>query len=44
MMTPEETATHTGEIKKEWTSYRDTAIKNLQPKHFISNECLSLDA
>lgn len=26
-MTPKEAATHTGEIKKGWTSYRDTAIK-----------------
>lgn len=27
MMTPKEAATHTGEIKKGWNSYRDTAIK-----------------
>lgn len=27
MMTPQEAATHTGEIKKGWTSYRDIAIK-----------------
>lgn len=43
MMTPKDAATHTGEIKKRWTSYRDTAIKNLQPDNFVSNECLSLD-
>ena len=29
MMVPKEAATHTGEIKKGSTSYRDTAIKNL---------------
>ena len=28
--------THTGEIKKGWTSYRDIAIKNLQPKNIIT--------
>ena len=28
MMTPQEAATHTGEIKKGWISYRDIAIKN----------------
>lgn len=27
MMIPQEAATHTGEIKKGWTSYRDIAIK-----------------
>ena len=44
MMTPKEAATHICEIKKGWTSYRDTAIKNLQPDNFVSNECLSLGA
>ncbi len=28
VITPQEAATHTGEIKKGWTSYRDIAIKN----------------
>lgn len=27
MMTPQEAAAYTGEIKKGWTSYRDIAIK-----------------
>lgn len=44
MMTLQEAATHTGEIKKEWTSYRDIAIKNLQTENIISNKCLSLGA
>ncbi|MBR8709532.1 hypothetical protein IX321_002348 [Bacteroides pyogenes] len=44
MMTPQEAATHTGEIKKGWTSYRDIAIKNLQTENIISNKCLSLGA
>ena len=44
MMVPKEAATHTGEIKKGWTSYRDTAIKNLQPDNFVSNEYLTLGA
>lgn len=39
-MTPKEAATHIGEIKKGWTSYRDIAIKYLQPENFVSNECL----
>lgn len=39
-----EAATHIGKIKKGRTSYRDTAIKNLQPENFVSNECLSLEA
>lgn len=42
MMTPQEAATHTGEIKKGWTSYRDIAIKNLQTENIISNKCRSL--
>lgn len=42
MMTPQEAATHTGEIKKGWTSYRDIAIKNLQTENIITNKCLSL--
>ena len=37
-------ATHTGEIKKGWTSYRDIAIKNLQTENIITNKCLSLGA
>ena len=44
MMTPQEAATHTGEIKKGWTSYRDIAIKNLQTENIVSNKCLSLGA
>ena len=44
MMTPQEAATHTGEIKKGWTSYRDIAIKNLQTKNIVSNKYLSLGA
>ena len=44
MMTPQEAATHTGEIKKGWTSYRDIAIKNLQTENIILNKCLSLGA
>ena len=36
MMAPQEGVTHTGEIKKGWTSYRDIAIKNLQPKNIIT--------
>ena len=43
-MTPQEAATHTGEIKKGWTSYRDIAIKNLQTENIITNKCLSLGA
>lgn len=42
MMTHQEAATHTGEIKKGWTSYRDIAIKNLRTENIISNKCLSL--
>lgn len=42
MMTPQEAAAHIGEIKKGWTSYRDTAIKHLQQENFISDECLPL--
>lgn len=42
MMTPQEATTHTGEIKKGWTSYRDFVIKNLQTENIISNKCLSL--
>lgn len=34
--------THTGEIMKGWTSYRNIAIKNLQGENIISNKCLSL--
>ena len=41
---PQEAATHTGEIKKGWTSYRDIAIKNLQTENIVSNKCLSLGA
>lgn len=44
MMTPQEVAAHTGEIKKGWTCYRDIAIKNLQTENIISNKCLSLGA
>lgn len=44
MMTPQEAATHTGEIMKGWTSYRDIAIKNLQTENIITNKCLSLGA
>ena len=36
LMAPQEGVTHTGEIKKGWTSYRDIAIKNLQPKNIIT--------
>lgn len=32
------------EIKKEWTTYRDLSIKNLQTKNIISNKYLSLRA
>lgn len=42
MITPQEAATHTGGIKKGWTSYRDIAIKNSQTENTISNKCLSL--
>lgn len=42
MMTSQKAATHTSEIKKGWTSYRDIAIKNLQTENNISNKCLSL--
>ena len=46
MMTPQEAATHTGEIKKVESgfSYRDIAIKNLQTENIITNKCLSLGA
>lgn len=44
MMIPKEAVKHTGEIKKGWTSCRDTAIKYLQLENFISDECLSLRA
>ncbi len=36
LMAPQEGVTHTGEIKKGWTSYRDIAIKNLQPENIIT--------
>ena len=29
MMTPQEAATHTGEIKKGWTSYRESQVSDL---------------
>ena len=32
MMISQEAATHTGEIKKGWTSYRDIAIKIYKQK------------
>lgn len=35
-MAPQVGVTHTGEIKKGWTSYRDIAIKNLQPENIIT--------
>ena len=42
MITPHDAATHTGEIKKGWTSYRAIAIKNLQTENIISSKYLSL--
>lgn len=42
VITPQEVATHTGEIKEGWTSYRDIAIKNLQTENIISSKYLSL--
>ena len=43
VITPHDAATHTGEIKKGWTSYRDIAIKNLQTENIITNKCLGLE-
>lgn len=42
MMTSQETADNTDEIKKGWTSYRDIKIKKRQPENIILNKCLSL--
>ena len=42
VMIPQQAVTHTGEIEKGWTGYRDIAIKNLQTENIILNKCLSL--
>ena len=39
-----EETTHTGEIKKRWTSYKDSTIKNRQTENTNTNKYLSLGA
>lgn len=43
MMILQKATTHTGENKKERTSYIDIAIKDLQKENIILDKCLSLE-